>query len=96
MDTNTHDETENDFTEDTEGPETRRPREFSVDGLSFSTRERELTSTQIMQIAGLDPATHYLTLVKDRHQTRLANDQLVKIRSGMTFVSASTEPTPTS
>jgi len=74
----------------------QRTKEFTVDGVAFTTTKRELTAAQVMEIAGLDPATHYLTLVKERKQTRLANDEVIKIRDGMTFVSASTEPTPTS
>jgi hypothetical protein len=70
--------------------------EFSVDGEDFTTNERRLTAAQILQLAGLDPATHYLTLVRGKKQQRLANDEVVEMHDGLRFVSASTEPTPTS
>ena len=70
--------------------------DFTVDTEPFSTPEHVLTPEQIMAIAGIDPATHYLVLVNGRHQERLAPGSTVHMHNHMVFVSGSTGPTPTS
>jgi hypothetical protein len=70
--------------------------EFTVDGDEFTTVERRLSAAQILEVAGLNPTTHYLTLVSGKHQQRLRNDEIVEMHDELCFVSASTEPTPTS
>lgn len=42
--------------------------QFTVDDEPFSTHEHTLTPIQILEIAGLDPATHYLVQIQGNHQ----------------------------
>jgi hypothetical protein len=70
--------------------------DYTVDGEDFTTEEKELTPTAIMTLAGIDPATHYLTeILKDKSQVSLEgkNDVAIKMKDDMVFVSAKTGPT---
>ena len=69
---------------------------FTVDTNPLTATAKKMTAAAILQLAGLDPETHYLVLVKGRKQDRLANDEIVNLHDDMTFVSGSTAPTPTS
>ena len=71
---------------------------FSVDGRRYETSEEMLTSRQIMEIAGIDPTNHYLTVVEGRHQTSYkdAPNEPIRIENGMVFISTSIGPTPVS
>lgn len=42
--------------------------QFTVDDETFSTQEHVLTPVQILQLAGIDPATHYLVEIHGNHQ----------------------------
>jgi hypothetical protein len=79
-----------------DGP--RRKVTFTVDGERFTTREDRLTPNDILALAGLDPATHYLVEVKGRHQTSYEGrgDEKIRVHDGDVFVSVSTGPTPVS
>jgi len=72
--------------------------DFEVDNEHLETRSHELTPVQIMVLAGIDPANHYLTEIEGHHQKSLkdAPNVPVRINEGRRFVSASTGPTPTS
>ena len=42
--------------------------QFTVDGESFSTTENTLTPVQILEIAGINPDTHYLVQIRGNQQ----------------------------
>jgi len=55
-----------------DAPADRRPSQpitFTVDGEPAQTTEHQLTPNQILGLAGIDPASHYLVQVMGRHQT---------------------------
>jgi hypothetical protein len=72
--------------------------DFLVDGEHFETQEHELTARQILELAGLDPATRYLVLIQGRHQIPYKEDPNAEIRlhEAIEFISVSTGPTPVS
>jgi hypothetical protein len=83
------------------GPQHHKPPhtiEFFVDGEKFETPTHELTARQILELAGVDPGTHYLVLIQGRHQIPYKNDPDAEIRlhEGIEFISVSTGPTPVS
>jgi hypothetical protein len=72
--------------------------EITVDLKTVTTTVRELTPAQIMELVGIDPATHFLIEVEGREQKSLEgqNGVLLHLHEDMKFVSASTRPTPVS
>ncbi|MEU1338919.1 hypothetical protein [Streptomyces sp. NPDC005827] len=56
------------------------------------------TPNEILQLAGIDPATHYLVLVNGRHRESFKDqgDKDITVHERETFVSVFTGPTPTS
>ena len=72
--------------------------EITVDLKTVTTTARELTPAQIMDLAGIDPATHFLIEVEGREQKSLEgqNSTPLHLHERMKFVSASTRPTPVS
>jgi hypothetical protein len=62
---------------------------FTVDGEPFSTHEDELTPRQIMTIAKIDPATHFLTQIKGKEQISYEGrtDEEIKLHNEMVFIS---------
>jgi hypothetical protein len=72
--------------------------ELVVDGENFETAAHELTARQILELAGIDPATHYLVRIQGRHQIPYKDDPDTEIRlhEGIEFISVSTGPTPVS
>ena len=75
-----------------------KPVEFTVDGERVSTNHEKLTADQILRLAGDDPAQRYLVLVHGREQTSYKDrgGEEIHLHDGMTFVTASLGPTPTS
>ena len=71
---------------------------FTVDDEDVTTEGRTLTPVEIMTLAGVDPATHYLVEIKGRHQTSYQDkpNQEIKVHPGDKFVTVSTGPTPVS
>ncbi len=71
---------------------------IDVDGEDVTVRDRDVTPNEILALAGLDPATHYLVRIKGKHQEPFKGlgDQPIKVHKGEKFVSLSTGPTPTS
>lgn len=70
--------------------------EFTVDGEAVETTERERTPRQILTLAGLDPAQHYLVLVKGgRPETSYETtpDAPIHLHPGIEFASVFTGPT---
>ena len=78
----------------------RPPKEihFEVDTEPVETTERHLTPNQIMELAGIDPANHYLSKIEGHHthSYKDAPTTPIRVSEGEKFVSASTGPTPTS
>lgn len=71
---------------------------FEVDAEVVETDRRELTPVEIMELAGIDPANHYLSEIHGHKQVSLKDTPTVpvKIHENSKFVSASTGPTPVS
>ena len=71
---------------------------FTVDDEPVSTPEKLLTADQILRLAGDDPTQRYLVLVEGRHQTSYKDrgGTEIHVHEGMTFVTVSLGPTPTS
>lgn len=81
----------------------RRPHiiHYTVDGEPQETTEQELTPRQILQHAGVDPATHYLVEIKSHHEHisyegRPDVEIPMHEHPHMRFVSVCTGPTPVS
>jgi hypothetical protein len=79
-------------------PEKVRVIHFEVDGEELETSDRELTPVEIMNLAGIDPANHYLSEIRGHEQISFkdAPNVQIKMHNGIKFVTASTGPTPTS
>jgi hypothetical protein len=70
---------------------------YFVDGEKQETRERELTVSQILERAGLDPKTHYLVELRGTEQIKLTDpNQLIKLHEHEKFFSVFTGVTPLS
>lgn len=74
------------------------PITFVVDGEDISTSERALTPVQIMGLAKVDAATHYLVRVEGRHQDSYQDRPAARIElhAGEVFVTVRSGPTPVS
>lgn len=72
--------------------------EFTVDGESYSTSEHTRTPAQILQIAGLDPTTHYLVELKNKKQESYKDrmNDSIHMHQKMEFLSVFVGPTPVS
>jgi hypothetical protein len=72
--------------------------EFTVDGESLTTSEHKLTADQILALAGIDPATHYLVEIHGHEQVpykdRGGSD--IAIHEHARFISNASGPTPLS
>lgn len=71
---------------------------FIVDNEPVTTDDRTLTPVEIMGLAGVDPATHYLVQVQGRHQVSYQDkpNEQIKVHPNEVFVTVSTGPTPVS
>jgi hypothetical protein len=72
---------------------------YTVDDETLTTTAHELTPTQILQNAGIDPASHYLVQIeKDHHRISYQNEpnKEIHMHEHMRFISISTKPTPVS
>jgi hypothetical protein len=69
---------------------------FTVDDELLETMAQELTATQILELAELDPTQHYLVLVKggkpDTSYENTPNEE-VHLHPGIAFASVFTGPT---
>ena len=68
---------------------------FKVDDEELETTEKELTVGEILTLAELDPATHYLQLVKGGKPGESFKDldQNIHLHPGIKFASVFTGPT---
>jgi hypothetical protein len=71
---------------------------FEVDGEPVETTEKTLTPNQIMELAGVDPATHYLVELKGREQESYEGraDEPIHVHEKQKFITVATGPTPVS
>lgn len=60
--------------------------------------DRDTTPNEILRIAGLDPATHYLVHIQGKEQESYKDrgEEPLKVHNNDKYVSVSTGPTPTS
>lgn len=72
--------------------------DYKVDGEPQSTTMHELTATQILSNAGIDPASHYLVQIEGNHKVSYQGNpnEEIHMHEHMTFISNSTGPTPVS
>ena len=71
---------------------------FEVDGEDVETDQTEPSPVQIMQLAGVDPSTHYLKEIQGQKQISYedAPDVPIKIHNNQKFITNSKEPAPVS
>lgn len=71
---------------------------FTVDDEPQSTTEHMLTPVQILQNAGLDPATHYLIelIGHEQRSYQATPAEPIHMHQKMRFISVSTGPTTVS
>jgi hypothetical protein len=70
--------------------------EFKVDDETLETTASELTPRQILELADLDPAQHYLVLVKGGKPDtsyETTSDTPIHLHPGIEFASVFTGPT---
>lgn len=67
----------------------RRPIEFTIDGRSYSTCDRQQAAAELLRLAGLDPCRFDLGELKGQRPepVRYEDDDVVRIRRGARFVS---------
>jgi hypothetical protein len=83
----------------TKADERERVIHFTVDDEPEETDEKELTPTEIMGKAGVDPASNYLEqLVKNHDPVSYKNkpNEEIRIKEGMVFITKPTGPMPVS
>ena len=85
---------------ETAKPEVPKKRhiEILLDGEPLQIPNKKISPNEILKLAGLEPATHYLVQVKNRHQISYQGkgDEPIQVHDDDVFVSLSTEPTQTS
>lgn len=71
---------------------------FTVDDEPITTEDRRLSPVEILDLAGVDPGTHYLVQVIGRHQISYQDkpNEKIKVHPHEVFVTVSTGPTPVS
>jgi hypothetical protein len=71
---------------------------YIVDDEPQATSSHELSAKQILENAGIDPASHYLVQIEGDHRVSYQNDpdKLIHMHEHMKFISVSTGPTPVS
>ena len=71
---------------------------YSVDDEPQTTTAHELTPTQILSNAGIDPATHYLVELEGNHRKSYENkpNETIHMHQHMKFIAVSIAPTPVS
>lgn len=72
--------------------------EYTVNDEPQTTTEHELTASAILTLAGFDPTTHYLILLKGHERDSFQGnpDAVIHMHEHMKFLAISTEPTPVS
>lgn len=72
---------------------------YEIDGEHQTTTERELTPTQIMSDAGIDPQTNYLVQLIGEHE-KISYEgkptEEIEMKDGMRFIAKPIGPMPVS
>lgn len=65
------------------------PVQFTVDGRTVTSPEKEITAAAVLRLAGLDPAGYNLAEVRGGHADpkRFRDDEQVHVKDGDAFVS---------
>ncbi len=81
-----------------EAPTARPPLEFTVNGVPVETAEANLTVAQILTLASLEAATHYLVEKRGEGREIEHRDQteVVHVHQHSAFLAFFTGPTPVS
>ena len=70
---------------------------FEVDAEHLETTDKTLTVAQVLELAHLDPATHYLIEIDGQHQKKHTDpDEQLHLHEHERFISVFTGPTPVS
>jgi hypothetical protein len=71
---------------------------YLVDDEEQTTTEHQLTPTQILTNAGIDPATHYLVQIEGNHKVSYENkpNEIIHMHEKMKFISIAVGPMPVS
>lgn len=71
---------------------------FTVDDETCSTREHTLTPVEIMKLAGVDPAAHYLVEIHGHHQESYKDkaETPIHMHQNQKFITLATGGTPVS
>jgi hypothetical protein len=73
----------------------RKRYRITIDGEEHIVTEDELTVRQLLELAEVDPQNHVLVQIIGRKQIRHEDlDEVIKMKSGLRFVTVSKEPTP--
>lgn len=69
---------------------------FEIDGIEFHRSERRASARELINLAGLDPATHDLVRLAGQsdQEKRLADADQVQLTPGSRFVTVFTGSTP--
>lgn len=72
--------------------------EIVFDGEPLRLPSAHITPNEVLVVAGLDPATHYLVAIRGRHQISYQGkgDDPIHVHKNESFIALSTGPTPTS
>lgn len=73
--------------------------EITIDRKPYEVTEKELTATEILELAGKSPAEYYLVEIrgkKERVSYKDKPDAVVKLHPGSKFITVSTGETPVS
>ncbi len=72
--------------------------DYTVDDEPQATAAHELTPTQILTDAHIDPASHYLVQIEGNHRESYEGkpNEVIHMHEHMKFISVSTKPTPVS
>lgn len=70
-----------------------QPNMILIDGELFTVQRTFMRVDELLTLAGVDPATHRLAILKERrHAESLPADDLVLIQTGVEFVTLSDLP----
>ncbi len=69
---------------------------FTIDGVEFTTTHRRKTASELLALAGLDPADHDLARIvgQGNVEKRFKDDDQIQLTPGARFVSIFNGPTP--
>jgi hypothetical protein len=71
--------------------------DFEIDGETVETTSHTLTVGEILNLAHLDPTTHYLIEIRGNNQIKhTESTEPIKLHKKMKFISVFTGPTPIS